>query len=113
MLVVSGRLLACRRLISSLMLTLGIRAHVLELLDLGFELRDRLFEVEKMRLPWRKGTLTQRPSANEAPGADRWRPIEHLDAGRPDQALELLEQLARGAHPPLPARLSAPEASAR
>ena len=52
---VSWRLLACRRLISSWMLTSESDAHVLQLFDLGFELGDRLFEIREMRLPWARG----------------------------------------------------------
>ena len=47
MLVVSCRLLACSRAISSWMLTSESEVTCLQLLDLGFELGDRLFEIQE------------------------------------------------------------------
>ena len=47
MLVVSCRLFACSRAISSWMLTSESEVTCLQLLDLRFELGDRLFEIEE------------------------------------------------------------------
>ena len=131
MLVVSCRLLACRRDDLVLDVDLGVRGDVLQLLDLGFELGDRLFEIEESNGHsdvYREredagGRLRARKPAYASAGAvspngaalmltGGCRAIEHLHAIPADQALQLLDA-ARGVGSHVPVRAERERAARR